>query len=102
MVIRSEAVAVARKRAVLLLEFADQRCRLPMARPVLVAHRIRAMQFQAGQPDKKGKKRGAPQTYMAPIFGNSVPAADDPGVADRIGEANAPISRLCTITATAW
>ena len=33
------------------------------ARPALVAHKIRAMQLQAGQPEKKGNKRGAAYAY---------------------------------------
>ena len=33
------------------------------ARPSLVAHKIRAMQLQAGQPEKKGNKRGAAYAY---------------------------------------
>jgi transposase len=53
------AVAVARKLAVqcwhLLIKDTDYK----WARPALVAHKIRAMQLQAGQPEKKGNKRGA-------------------------------------------
>ena len=33
------------------------------ARPALVAHKIRAMQLQAGQPEKKGNKGGAAYAY---------------------------------------
>ena len=33
------------------------------ARHALVAHKIRAMQLQAGQPEKKGNKRGAAYAY---------------------------------------
>jgi transposase len=33
------------------------------ARPGLVANKIRALELQAGQPAKKGNKRGAAYTY---------------------------------------
>jgi transposase len=33
------------------------------ARPALVAHKIRAMQLQAGQPMRKGNTRGAAYAY---------------------------------------
>jgi transposase len=57
------AVAVARKLAVLCWHLLTKDADYQSARPALVAHKIRAMQLQAGQPDKKGNKRGAAYAY---------------------------------------
>jgi hypothetical protein len=57
------AVAVARKLAVLCWHLLTKDADYQWARPALVAHKIRAMQLQAGQPEKKGNKRGAAYAY---------------------------------------
>src|SRR5215475_11081995 len=57
------AVAVARKLAVLCWHLLTKDTDYQWARPALVAHKIRAMQLQAGQPEKKGNKRGAAYAY---------------------------------------
>ena len=57
------AVAVARKLAVLCWHLLSKDADYQWARPALVAHKIRAMQLQAGQPEKKGNKRGAAYAY---------------------------------------
>ncbi len=43
-----------------------------------------------GCNDAERQERVQPHTDIAPIFGTSLPAADDLGFADRIGVANAP------------
>ncbi len=53
------AVAVARKLAVLCWHLLTKDAEYQWARPALVANKIRAMQLQAGQPARKGNKRGA-------------------------------------------
>ena len=50
------AVAVARKLAVLCWHLLTKDTDYQWARPALVAHKIRAMQLQAGQPDEKGQR----------------------------------------------
>ena len=57
------AVAVARKLAVLCWHLLTKDADYQWARPALVAHKIRAMQLQAGRPEKKGNKRGAAYAY---------------------------------------
>src|ERR1044071_5522617 len=53
------AVAVARKLAVLCWHLLTKEADNLWARPALVAHKVRAMELQAGQPTRKGNKRGA-------------------------------------------
>ena len=57
------AVAVARKLAVLCWHLLTKDTEYQWARPALVANKIRAMQLQAGQPARKGNKRGAAYAY---------------------------------------
>src|SRR4051794_21312511 len=57
------AVAVARKLAVLCWHLLSKDANYQWARPALVASKIRAMQLQAGQPARKGNKRGAAYAY---------------------------------------
>jgi transposase len=54
---------VARKLAVLCWQLLTKNADYRWARPALVADKIRAMQLQAGQPEKKGNKRGAAYAY---------------------------------------
>jgi hypothetical protein len=54
---------VARKLAVLCWHLLIKDTDYKWARPALVAHKIRAMQLQAGQPEKKGNKRAAVYAY---------------------------------------
>jgi transposase len=60
---RFAAVAVARKLAVLCWHLLTKDADYQWARPALVANKIRAMQLQAGQPAKRGNKRGAAYAY---------------------------------------
>ena len=53
------AVAVARKLAVLCWHLLTKDADYHWARPALVANKLRAMELQAGQPVRKGNKRGA-------------------------------------------
>jgi transposase len=57
------AVAVARKLAVLCWHLLTKDADYQWARPALVANKLRAMELQAGQPARKGNKRGAAYTY---------------------------------------
>src|SRR3954468_12259166 len=57
------AVAVARKLAVLCWHLLTKDAEYQWVRPALVANKIRAMQLQAGQPARKGNKRGAAYAY---------------------------------------
>ena len=57
------AVAVARKLAVLCWHLLTKDADYQWARPALVANKLRAMELQAGQPVRKGNKRGAAYTY---------------------------------------
>lgn len=41
----------------------DQRCRLPVGTAGLVANKLRSIELQAGQPTRKGNKRGAAYAY---------------------------------------
>ena len=57
------AVAVARKLAALCWHMLTKGEDYRWARPSLVAHKRRAMELAAGQPQKKGNKRGASYAY---------------------------------------
>jgi transposase len=57
------AVAVARKLAVLCWHLLTKDADYQWARPALVANKVRAMELQAGQPVRKGNKRGAAYAY---------------------------------------
>ena len=57
------AVAVARKLAALCWHMLTKGEDYRWARPSLVAHKRRAMQLAAGQPQKKGNKRGESYAY---------------------------------------
>ena len=63
------AVAVARKLAVLCWHLLSKDADYQWARPALVANKIRAMQLQAGQPARKGNKRGAAYAYNVKKLG---------------------------------
>src|SRR5436190_460377 len=57
------AVAVARKLAVLCWHLLTKSADYQWARPALVASKLRAMELQAGQPVRKGNKRGTAYAY---------------------------------------
>ena len=57
------AVAVARKLAVLCWHMLTKEQDYQWARPALVANKLRAMELQAGEPQKKGNKRGPAYAY---------------------------------------
>lgn len=57
------AVAVARKLAVLCWHMLTKEEDYLWARPSLVAHKRRAMELQAGRPQKKGNSRGPAYAY---------------------------------------
>jgi len=57
------AVAVARKLAVLCRHLLTKSADYQWARPALVANQLRAMELQAGQPARKGNKRGPAYAY---------------------------------------
>lgn len=57
------AVAVARKLAVLCWHMLTKEQDYLWVRPALVANKLRAMELQAGEPQKKGNKRGAAYAY---------------------------------------
>ncbi len=57
------AVAVARKLAALCWHMLTKGEDYRWARPSLVAHKRRAMELAAGQPQKKGNRRGASYAY---------------------------------------
>ena len=57
------AVAVARKLAVLCWHLLTKDADYQWARPALVANKLRSMELQAGQPARKGNKRGATYAY---------------------------------------
>jgi len=57
------AVAVARKLAVLCWHLLSDDVDYHWARPALVANKLRAMELQAGQPPRKGNKRGSTYAY---------------------------------------
>jgi hypothetical protein len=57
------AVAVARKLAVVCWHLLSKNTDYHWARPALLAHKVRAMELQAGLPEKKGNKRGPAYAY---------------------------------------
>ena len=57
------AVAVARKLDVLCWHLLTKSADYQWARPALVASKLRAMELQAGQPARKGNKRGPAYAY---------------------------------------
>jgi transposase len=57
------AVAVARKVAVLCWHMLTKEADYQWARPALVANKLRSMELQAGQPVRKGNKRGPAYAY---------------------------------------
>jgi hypothetical protein len=57
------AVAVARKLAVLYWHLLTKDIDYELARPALIAQKVRAMELQAGRPAKKGNRRGAAYAY---------------------------------------
>jgi transposase len=57
------AVAVARKLTVLCWHLLTKEKDYLWARPSLVAHKMRAMELQAGKPQKKGNSRGLAYAY---------------------------------------
>jgi hypothetical protein len=57
------AVATARKLAVLCWHLLTQEADYLWARPALVANKVRGLELQAGQPQKKGNQRGPAYAY---------------------------------------
>ena len=57
------AVAVARKLTVLCWHLLTKEENYLWARPALVANKVRAMELQAGKPQKKGNRRGPAYAY---------------------------------------
>ena len=57
------AVAVARKLAVLCWHLLTKGVDYQWARPALVANKLRSIELQAGQPARKGNKRGLAYAY---------------------------------------
>lgn len=57
------AVAVARKLAVLCWHLLTKNADYQWARPALVANKLRSMELQAGQPTRKGNRRGTAYAY---------------------------------------
>ncbi len=57
------AVAVARELAILCWHLLTKRADYQWARPALVASKLHAMELQAGQPARKGNKRGTAYAY---------------------------------------
>ena len=57
------AVAVARKLAVLCWHLLTKETDYQWTRPALVANKLRSMQLRAGQPARKGNKRGVAYAY---------------------------------------
>jgi transposase len=57
------AVATARKMAVLVWHLLAMETDYLWARPALVAHKLRALELQAGRPMRKGNKRGSAYAY---------------------------------------
>ena len=57
------AVAVARKLAVLCWHMLTKKSDYRWARPALVANKLRAMELQAGSPQRKGNRRGPAYAY---------------------------------------
>ena len=59
------AVAVARKLAVICWHLLSKETVYLWQRPALVAHKVRSMELQAGQPMRKGNTRGPSHAYHA-------------------------------------
>ena len=57
------AVATARKPAVLCWHLLTKDVDYLWARPALVANKVRSLELQAGQPQKKGNRRGPAYAY---------------------------------------
>lgn len=57
------AVATARKMAVLVWHLLTKKADYLWARPALVAHKLRALELQAGRPMQKGNRRGPAYAY---------------------------------------
>lgn len=57
------AVAVARKLTVICWHLLTKETEYLWQRPALVAHKVRSMELQAGQPMRKGNKRGPSHDY---------------------------------------
>ena len=57
------AIATARKMAVLVWHLLAKETNYLWARPALVAHKLRALELQAGRPMKKGNRRGPAYAY---------------------------------------
>ncbi len=57
------AVATARKMAVLVWHLLSKGTDYLWARPALVAHKLRALELQAGRPMQKGNRRGPAYAY---------------------------------------
>jgi hypothetical protein len=64
------AVATARKMAVLAWHLLAKETDYLWARPALVAHKLRALELQAGRPMKKGNKRGSAFAYNVKALRN--------------------------------
>ena len=64
------AVATARKMAVLVWHLLTKQTDYLWARPALVAHKVRALELQAGRPMKKGNKRGSAHAYNVKALRN--------------------------------
>ena len=79
------AVATARKMAVLVWHLLAKEADYLWARPALVAHKLRALELQAGRPMKKGNRRGPAYAYNVKALRNREMA-----IAER--RPNAPLS----------
>jgi transposase len=64
------AVATARKMAVLVWHLLAKETDYLWARPALVAHKLRALELQAGRPMKKGNQRGLAYAYNVKALRN--------------------------------
>src|ERR671918_483842 len=64
------AVATARKMAVLVWHLLTKKAAYLWARPALVAHKLRALELQAGRPMTKGNKRGSAFAYNVKALRN--------------------------------
>jgi transposase len=64
------AVATARKMAVLAWHLLAKETDYLWARPALVAHKLRALELQAGRPMQKGNKRGPTFAYNIKVLRN--------------------------------
>jgi len=64
------AVATARKMAVLVWHLLSKSTDYLWARPALVAHKLRALELQAGRPMQKGNRRGPAFAYNVKALRN--------------------------------